>query len=59
MTIFELISSVVKIVLIWLNAKTERDERVRKEKEALLSEAKDAIKDGDTSRITSIFNELR
>lgn len=55
----EFIANIFKLVLLWFSTKTEKDSIAKKQKEQILKEAADAIKDGDTSAVTALFDKLR
>jgi hypothetical protein len=58
MNILAIIGAAIQIITMWLKTKIESDEALRKKKEKLLSEATDAIKDKDTSAVTTAFDRL-
>jgi hypothetical protein len=59
MSILTIISSLISAFLLWFKTKLEKDAEKKKKKGELLNEAKQAIKDGDTSAITSVFDRVK
>ena len=58
-SIISLIGAVLQVVFLILKNKFEKDEAVRKQKEAMRAETEDAIKSRDLSRINSCIDKLR
>lgn len=56
---WSVIIGALQIVFLLLKNKLERDEEIKKKKEALREEATSAIKAGDLSRINGVINKLR
>lgn len=54
-----IISGVIQIIFLILKNKFEKDSELRKKKEELHAEAKEAIKSGDVSRINDLINRLK
>lgn len=53
------ISGVIQIIYLLLKNKFEKDAELKKKKEELHVEAKEAIKSRDASRITSVLDRMR
>jgi len=58
-TLVNLIIGILQIVYLVLKNKFERDESIKKEKEALRAEVKDAIASGDPRRVNAVILRLR
>lgn len=53
------IGGIIQIIFLLLKNKFEQDEKLKKKKEALHAEAKEAIQSMDASRINSLLTRMR
>ena len=53
------IAGIIQIIMLVLKNKFEKDAEVRKKREALSDQAKEAIKSRDASSINIVINKLR
>lgn len=56
---WQAIAGIIQIIYLLLKNKFEKDEEIRKQKEAMKNEAKEAIKSMDTNRINDTILRLR
>ncbi len=57
--IIAIISAILQLAVMVLKNKFEKDAEEKARKDALHAQASDAIKSGDLSAITTIFDKLR
>ena len=56
---FQIIAGVIQIIYLLLKNRFEKDAEVRKKREELHAQAKEAIKSGDISAVNNILVRLR